>query len=142
MSFKFVQSSDNKYVQARLMANTFTTDVTQWQGVDDEPTAGSNNLVKSGGVYPLKSIVDYVDSVNLFDKSKRTDGYYVRKDTGGLMELSGRFTTDYIPIDSAGCYANYGLTGGTYYGYACYNSNKAYTHWTDSKQATYQEGDA
>jgi hypothetical protein len=32
------------------MAQNFTTDVTQWQGVDNEPTAASNNLVKSGGV--------------------------------------------------------------------------------------------
>lgn len=54
MQVKFIQgsvgSSDNKYVQARCMAQNFTTDVTQWQGVDDEPTAGSDNLVKSGGV--------------------------------------------------------------------------------------------
>ena len=50
MSIKFVQSSDNKYVKYRCMAQSFTTDVTQWQGVDDEPTAGSDNLVKSGGV--------------------------------------------------------------------------------------------
>ena len=50
MSIKYVQTSDNKYVQFRCMAQNFTTDVTQWQGVDDEPTAGSENLVKSGGV--------------------------------------------------------------------------------------------
>ena len=51
MSIRFVSNSDNKYVQYRLMSNEFTTDVTQWQGVDDEPTVESNNLVKSGGVY-------------------------------------------------------------------------------------------
>ena len=55
MSVKFIkgsaQSSDNKYVQARCMAQNFTTDVAQWQGVDDEPAANSENLVKSGGVY-------------------------------------------------------------------------------------------
>ena len=54
MSIKFiqgtVQSSDNKYVQWRCMSNSFTTNVTQWQGVDDVPTAGSMNLVESGGV--------------------------------------------------------------------------------------------
>lgn len=54
MAIRFIQgseqSSDNKYVQFRCMAQNFTTDVTQWQGVDDEPTAGSDNLVKSGGV--------------------------------------------------------------------------------------------
>lgn len=51
MSIRFMQSSNNKYVQYRLMSQNFTTDTTQWQGVDDEPTVGSDNLVKSGGVY-------------------------------------------------------------------------------------------
>lgn len=50
MSVCFVLNSDNKYVQYRLMSDTFNTVPTNWQGVDDEPTAGSNNLVKSGGV--------------------------------------------------------------------------------------------
>lgn len=45
-----LQSSDNKYLQYRLMANEWSTTVSDWQGVDDEPTTGSNNLVKSGGV--------------------------------------------------------------------------------------------
>jgi hypothetical protein len=30
MSVKFVRSSDNKYIQARCMAQNFTTDTTQW----------------------------------------------------------------------------------------------------------------
>ena len=50
MSVKFVQSSDNKYVQYRLMADEFSAAVADWQGVDDEPTPNSDNLVKSGGV--------------------------------------------------------------------------------------------
>ena len=54
MAIRFIQgseqSSDNKYVQYRLMAQNFTTDTTQWQGVDNEPTAGSQNLATSGGV--------------------------------------------------------------------------------------------
>lgn len=45
-----LQNSDNKYVQYRLMKNTWSTTVSDWQGVDDEPTIGSNNLVESGGV--------------------------------------------------------------------------------------------
>ena len=55
MSIRFLQSSDNKYVQYRYMesdanaAATFT-DVANWQGVDEQPTVGSVNLVKSGGV--------------------------------------------------------------------------------------------
>ena len=35
------------------MSQNFTTDVTQWQGVDDEPTAGSDNLVNSGIFYKI-----------------------------------------------------------------------------------------
>ena len=50
MSIRFVQSSDNKYIQYRLMNQSWSTVVTDWQGVDNEPTAGSENLVKSGGV--------------------------------------------------------------------------------------------
>ena len=50
MSVKFIQSSDNKYVQYRLMSDSFNTTVANWQGVDDEPIVGSVNLVKSGGV--------------------------------------------------------------------------------------------
>ena len=50
MSVKYVQSSDNNYIQARLMANAFTTDVTKWQVMDKEPTNSSQNLIESGGV--------------------------------------------------------------------------------------------
>ncbi len=55
MSIKFVRTSDNKYVQYRYtlssISNSDFANVANWQGVDDEPTEGSNNLVKSGGVY-------------------------------------------------------------------------------------------
>lgn len=50
MSIRFVQTSDNKYVQYSLMSGVFNTSVDNWQGVDNEPTVGSDNLVKSGGV--------------------------------------------------------------------------------------------
>ena len=51
MSIRFIQSSDNKYVQYRLMSDSWSAVVTNWQGVDDEPTEGSPNIVKSIGVY-------------------------------------------------------------------------------------------
>lgn len=50
ITIRFIRSSDNKYVQYRLMKNTWSTTVSDWQGVDDEPVVGSENLVKSGGV--------------------------------------------------------------------------------------------
>lgn len=44
------------------MNQNWSTVVTDWQGVDNEPTSGSDNLVKSGGVaeklYELESEVD------------------------------------------------------------------------------------
>lgn len=59
MSIKFVLSSDNIYVQYRLMTEEFSTDVDDWQGVDNVPTANSKNLVTSGGVYDALHI-EYV----------------------------------------------------------------------------------
>lgn len=62
MSVKYVQSSDNKYVQFRLMLSTFTdaqfATASNWQGIDDVPTAGSENLIKSGGVSHALSGID------------------------------------------------------------------------------------
>lgn len=65
MSFKFIHSSDNKYVQYRLMADEWSTTESDWQGVDEQPTTGSENLVKSGGVVDsLIPIMDKIDSLN------------------------------------------------------------------------------
>ncbi len=58
ITVRYVQSSDNKYVQFRLMAQSFTTDVTQWQGVDEKPTTKSDNLIKSGGAYSSICSID------------------------------------------------------------------------------------
>lgn len=49
------ETDDNKYVQARCMAQNFTTDIAQWQGVDEKPIGNSINVVESGGV--LNSLV-------------------------------------------------------------------------------------
>lgn len=65
MSIKFVQSSNNKYVQYRCMADTWSITTSDWQGVDDEPTADSNNLVKSGGV--KNSIDNLRDEIGLLE---------------------------------------------------------------------------
>ena len=55
LKLRFISNSDssisgNKYVQYRLMNQNWSTVVTDWQGVDDVPTTGNDNLVKSGGV--------------------------------------------------------------------------------------------
>lgn len=59
MSVKFVQSSDNKYVQFRYLleykdttaGNAAFLNTDNWQGVDAVPTPGSNNLVDGDGIY-------------------------------------------------------------------------------------------
>lgn len=78
MSIKFVQSNDNKYVQYRLMANQWSTTVSDWQGVDDVPTADSNNLVKSGGAYDSNADL----ARELFGESLVVYDYYVNINSG------------------------------------------------------------
>lgn len=45
-------------MQYRLITTSFSTNEADWQGVDDEPIANSNNLVESGGVYKAIKILD------------------------------------------------------------------------------------
>ena len=84
MSFKFVQSSDNNYVQCRLMANEFTTDVIQWQKVDIIPSAKSKNLVDGGGIYDICGIVFKA-------------GCYVEAATGNLSVFERHGYSELIP---------------------------------------------
>jgi hypothetical protein len=79
MSIKFVQSSDNNYVQFRCMADEFTTDVTKWQGVDAKLLAGSHNFIENGN---LKKVIDNatlnrrcVDVID-FPTSRHDSSYY------------------------------------------------------------------
>ena len=56
-SNKSGQSSGNKYVQYRLMTDSWSTTESDWQGVDDEPTRGSRNVVESGGAFDFANRV-------------------------------------------------------------------------------------
>ena len=51
MSVRYVQTSDNKYVQYRLMSKTFNTNKSNWQGIDIYPKTNSKNFVDSNGIY-------------------------------------------------------------------------------------------
>ena len=76
MSVKFVHSSDNKYIQARCIAQNFTTDITQWQEMDVAPTFNSQNFAESGGVWnqfqsvevninnELTGVIDFTNSAD------------------------------------------------------------------------------
>lgn len=91
MSVKFVQSSDNKYIQARCMAQNFTTDVTQWQGVDSKPVDGSHNLLESNGAAPFNSLMP-----NGYKFYGRIQGYL---DSNGTFHSGGTYNcTDYISV--------------------------------------------
>lgn len=105
MSIRFIQgsvpNSDNKYVQYRLMSDTFSITESDWQGVDDEPTAGSDNLVKSGGVY---GEINKINNTLIFARKA------INAKTGELFDYAYDVTTDYIPVVGGKryCYINSG----------------------------------
>ena len=80
MTIRYIDSND-KYVQYRLMSDTFNITPANWQGVDDEPTAGSENLVKSGGVLSAikTKVVDGFDDLLISDD----DGNVIAQFKGG-----------------------------------------------------------
>lgn len=83
-----------------------------------------------------------VPSVNLFDKNAVTPGKYVNASTGNLSDSTTRDASDYIPIDSRGLYCDKAFNGGAAIGYAVYNSAKQYIRGGQTRQVTFQEGDA
>lgn len=98
MSIKFVQSSDNKYVQYRLMNQNWSTTVTDWQGVDDEPTAGSGNLVNSGGVF---KVTDKISEINKIESYSDTQDEY--------LEIKSNNDEEILKITSTESYGEHGL---------------------------------
>ena len=96
-----VQSSDNKYVQFRLMSDTFNTTEANWQGVDDVPTAGSENLVKSGGAAVGLLSGDEQKNINVGEV--QTGHYY-----DGNLELADGNGKYYSPVDVSS-YANHDI---------------------------------
>ena len=89
MSIKFVQTSDNKYVQFRYMGTATTgspnpfLDITNWQGVDTELKAGGKNLATSGVVYPYIAFKDVV--------AEKVDGYYLNQIGGTSVRASSSY---------------------------------------------------
>ena len=58
MTIRYVQT-DNKYVQARCMAQSFTTDVTQWQGVTESgPDFNNPDATKRTEIPTVGAILD------------------------------------------------------------------------------------
>lgn len=129
MSVKFVQSSDNKYVQYMLMSDSFNTTVSNWQGVDDEPTDESENFSKSKGTY------------------RRISNLAIKADLKGYIDNNGIFqsvpsegwrSSDYIRVIE-GMKIDYNAIGGSGANLVSfYNSNKQYVSgiaFSDSNRA-------
>ena len=140
MSFKYVCTYDNKYVQYRLMADEFTTDITQWQGVDDKPTAGSKNLVESGGVkarmdsLSLEVGIKYKD-LTWADKIWSSYGQTLKDTSSGITVHCEQF----FAVKSGVTYKSFNL--GTYHifmwFYTDVNSNGVGVLWNLSGDRTF-----
>lgn len=148
MSMKFVLSSYNKYMQFRCMTQNFTTDVTQWQGVDDKPTAGSDNMVKSGGVHEAVSqIGQNIDKLLLngdviitkLDPSLVWKNGYVATDGAVVAGQSGTYQfTDPIPVVKGQIIRAIGATGNSVNIISEYNNKIAVAAYYLSGEASGQ----
>lgn len=89
MSIKFVSSVDNKYVQYRLMTNTWSTNVTDWQGIDNKVIPGSNNLVDGGGIYSC--INEKAGSDTVINKKLPNSGLMYNGGTGKVVSANENY---------------------------------------------------
>ena len=101
MTIRFIQGSeqgsDNKYVQYRLMADSWSTAIGDWQGVDDEPIAESKNLVESGGV--CKMFANLSEYFSLKTPSvERVDGYVYVNNQGTISAGNIHRGIYYFPV--------------------------------------------
>ena len=87
VSIRFVQSSDNKYVQYRLTANEFTTDVTKWQNMDLKPLQTATEGLIENENYYVESDVQ-AESIGTYN------GYI--NDDGSLTAYNGDTQRIYI----------------------------------------------
>lgn len=124
MSVKFVQSSDNKYVQFRLMSNVWSTNVADWQGVDDDPTVGSDNIVKSGGVADKISELD-VKFVDAFAKKAVIGVYGITPIKTGFVLENGKSYSIKVQCDNVNEQEYIGLY---YYNKGTSTSYRSYTY--------------
>ena len=105
MTVRYIDSND-KYVQYRLMSDTFNTTPANWQGVDEEPTAGSNNLVKSGSIVAFGGgLVISPSTINVFKQiseirqSERIWGssnLHITINGSGLYEIESLLDIPYL----------------------------------------------
>lgn len=105
MQIKYVSTLDNRYVQYRLMSQTFSITESDWQGIEENPTLNSHNLIESGGVYKVVEDISVgieIENYSVTDgkfynpptDEERSNQYYEERDyniTGGnAYTFSGR----------------------------------------------------
>ena len=94
LTLKFLNSTTSKYEHYRQTSTTWSTTVSDWQGVDDQPIPGSKNLAESGGTFgQIKSVKDTLKS-ELYNEgtittvSVCTKSSKVIKINNGVAEIS------------------------------------------------------
>jgi hypothetical protein len=117
MSVKFVQSSDNKYVQYRLMDQNFTTDVTQWQGVDTyAPAIAINEELHSttiNGISPIPhKVCVSAYNINLLNPILDKKLYFSGSAGSYSIVASEGNTAQYIPVEENTTYIIFESLGG------------------------------
>ena len=95
MSIRFMQTSDNKYVQYRLMSQTFSTTESNWQGTTNEVKGSSKDLVESGAV--AEKLVTKI----LLSLPLPTQGYY---NTSGSFTANGNFNCYEFDVEEGQIY--------------------------------------
>lgn len=149
MTIRFIQgseqSSDNKYVQCRLMTDSFTTDTDVWQVMTNEISAGSKNLVYSNGIYGgLLHKVDILCDINIIDYSQVISNKGINA-SGGLSTADGHSASGFIPVKTddeiwANCYQS---SSTSWSPIAVYDENFAFIRAIrGTQQYTYETGDA
>ena len=94
-------------------ADAAFTNTANWQGVDDEPTAGSDNLLKSGGVaYKTK---DIILSTNVCSNQIEYAGKIVSSADGTITAASEYNTTYMFRVKPSTQYVKSGITFLAYY---------------------------
>ena len=100
--------------------------------IDDEPTAGSNNLVKSKGIYSTKEAVDNTTYKhnNLVDLNDIVSGEWISPTYGTIIQDNNSYHTNKIPVKAGQVLW---FTGGTRL--VCYNNGIQYKGSPSSEAA-------
>jgi hypothetical protein len=104
----FLVSYCHNYISFRELSTDFSVNISDWQGVDDEPTAGSENLVKSEGVFKIKEqvegivetgIVDPLEFKNVLNQSEFVSGE-LDPHRGSVVQSDSYVTSGFIEVSS------------------------------------------